>query len=715
MKHGKELFARQDYPRALLEFLNAASLLPGDAEPPYQLGLTYLATGDVQNAIRSLMKAAALNPKHAGAQLKLAQLMNETHNEKLIGEGMSRLVEAFGSMPDNPDALDALALGEWNLGKPEEAAAHLEESLRRFPTHLASSVALARMKLSARDWAGAEQVLKEAVARAPESSAAVMVLGELHLYLKQAGPGEAELKRALELDPRNGRALTALAYFQASVGRTEEAERTFRQLAALPDKASKPLHALFLYATGKREAAIAELEQLAKADPNDRDARTRLVTAYIQMDRRPQAEATLAAALKRNPQDADALLQRGELRLRSLRLDDAEKDLQDVVHFKRDSATAHFFLGVVSKAKSMDNNARSELQEAIRINPALLGARVALAVSYLGIKQPEAALDVLNQAPSSQKRRIPWVLCRNWALMSLGNYQEAAAGIMLAMSRNRPPEAVYQSAVLHYLQRDYAGARRDIDELLKRDVGGELVAQLMVETYAQQNDLAKGLVRLKELAAAHPASAPMQYLLGQWEMRNGDTASAEKAYEAAKAVDSHLIAADIALAELDLKAGRNGAARQRLRGVIAASPNHIAALLLSARTESAAGDEAAAIARYRAVLKIDQSNLIALNNLAYALVPENPDEALKFAQHAAEMAPENPSVQDTLGWVYYRKGIYSMAVRYLKIAVDKEATPRRQFHLGMSYLKLGDQAAGQKIVREALLKDPNLATTERAW
>ena len=56
-----------------------------------------------------------------------------------------------------------------------------------------------------------------------------------------------------------------------------------------------------------------------------------------------------------------------------------------------------------------------------------------------------------------------------------------------------------------------------------------------------------------------------------------------------------------------------------------------------------------------------------------------------------------------------------MAVPYLRTAVEKGASPRRQFHLGMSYLKIGDQANGQKLVREALAKDPSLAKMEQGW
>ena len=230
-----------------------------------------------------------------------------------------------------------------------------------------------------------------------------------------------------------------------------------------------------------------------------------------------------------------------------------------------------------------------------------------------------------------------------------------------------------------------------------------------------QREIGKGLDRLKEIAAAHPNSAPIQQLLGQWYARAGNLAESQKAFEKAKAADPNFVAADLSLVEVDLREGRNAAARQKLTSVLAAAPTNVPALLLAARADDAAGDHAAAVARYRAVLGVDGANLVALNNLAYMLATDNPDEALKFAQQAAERAPESPYVQDTLGWVYYRKGLYTMAVRCLQTAVDKEATPRRQFHLGMSYLKAGDQINGQKIVRLALQKDPNLAKTEQGW
>ena len=41
-----------------------------------------------------------------------------------------------------------------------------------------------------------------------------------------------------------------------------------------------------------------------------------------------------------------------------------------------------------------------------------------------------------------------------------------------------------------------------------------------------------------------------------------------------------------------------------------------------------------------------------------------------ITQAMTELAPDDPRFQDTLGWIYYRKGIYGTASNYLKAAVD---------------------------------------------
>jgi tetratricopeptide (TPR) repeat protein len=137
--------------------------------------------------------------------------------------------------------------------------------------------------------------------------------------------------------------------------------------------------------------------------------------------------------------------------------------------------------------------------------------------------------------------------------------------------------------------------------------------------------------------------------------------------------------------------------------------------MLLAELEEKSGNTNGAIDQLRQVAEADDRNVMALNNLAYLLAKTDPDGALKYAQKADEIAPQTAAIEDTLGWVYYRKGLYTNALTHLRIAVAKDGTPRRQFHLGMAYVKAGDQAMGRQIVAAALKSDPSLATSERDW
>jgi hypothetical protein len=79
-------------------------------------------------------------------------------------------------------------------------------------------------------------------------------------------------------------------------------------------------------------------------------------------------------------------------------------------------------------------------------------------------------------------------------------------------------------------------------------------------------------------------------------------------------------------------------------------------MLQSARLCEEQGNDAEAIRFLPLGFDGGRSNSVALNNLAYHLVPINSDEALSLAQQTAESAPNDPAAQDTLGWALYRGG-----------------------------------------------------------
>jgi tetratricopeptide (TPR) repeat protein len=715
LKRGQVYLEKKNYARALLEFQNAASRMPKDAEPFYGIGIAYLKSGNIGLAVAALRHATDLNPKHTQAQMKLSEILTASRKQDLVEQAAKRLQDVLAASPGNVEASETLAVAESELGKSGDAIKDLEEILQKVPADLHVAVNLARLKLRQKDLQGAEEVIKKVAATAPQSPHAALALGQLYVVLGQPEKAEAEIQRALNLDPNNGAALMSLAAVQAGGHRLQEVEQTYKRLAALPDERYKPLHALFLYRTGKRDAALAEFQALAKSDPSNRTARSRLVAVYFEMGKISDAQSLLAAALKKNPKDTDALFQRSQLYLQSGKVDEAIQDLTQVLHFKPDSANAHLALAILDDTKGQKESKQSELNEALRLNPGLVSARVSLAATLTAAGHGTAALELLDKAPGTQKNSSVVVIERNWALWALGRTKELRANLDRQIKVARIPELLVQRALLRMKDGDYPSARADAEEVLGRNPQDLLAARLVADTFVLQREDAKAMAWIRDLAAAHPKSAPLQTLLAQWCFSAGDLAGAQKAFEAAKSADFKYLEADFGLAQVEYRRNNLDGATQRLTAILGTDPKNVPTLMLLAHIEEDAGDRESAIARYRQVLDADSSNTPALDNLAYDLAFDNPDEALKFAQRALDIAPDSAAAADTLGWIYYRKGIYSTALNYLKAAVAKGPTPSRQFHLAMSYLKSGDRELGQQMLAAALKKDPALPKKEQGW
>ena len=85
----------------------------------------------------------------------------------------------------------------------------------------------------------------------------------------------------------------------------------------------------------------------------------------------------------------------------------------------------------------------------------------------------------------------------------------------------------------------------------------------------------------------------------------------------------------------------------------------------------------------------------------YADGGEKLDEALKLAQTATQAMPDVPELMDTLGWVYYKKGLTAVAIEQLQkaVALDDVAaknnnanpSPVYRYHLGMALKAKGDK------------------------
>ena len=310
---------------------------------------------------------------------------------------------------------------------------------------------------------------------------------------------------------------------------------------------------------------------------------------------------------------------------------------------------------------------------------------------------------------------ISRILERNWALLALGKKEEARKGIDRVLAAGKVPEALLQDAALKVDQKNYAEARKSIDEALARTPEDVRSLSVLVQSYAAQKQTAEAVRIMRDYALKQPKSAAVQDYLGQILADTGDRVGARRAFEAAKAAKPGFVEADFALSVLDTAEGKLDDARKRLSAVVSSHPDNITAHLLLAQFETTTGKIPAAIEQYRKVVALDSTDALAFNSLAYLLAQsKQPDEALKYAQKAKELAPDNPAVDDTLGWIYYQQGSYPLAVVHLEAATNKEGNAVRKYHLAMAYLKAGKTERGRQTLDAALKMNPNLPEARAA-
>jgi Tfp pilus assembly protein PilF len=708
LERAKKRIAAGDYSRAALEFKTASQADPKDAETYYQAALAYLAMPDLRSATAALQQATQLNPKHTAAQIKLAELLSAApRNSGLLQNAERRMEAVLASAPGNPYALSALAYAELRLGQFEDAEKHLSESLSKAPANLKAAVGLAQVRIAQSKVGEAETILRSVADQTVPSATALIVLGEFYLNNNRPAEARREFLRALDVDNKSDIALLYIAGMQVGAGETDAATATYKRVSNLSNSKHRTMYARFLFHIGKRNEAIVELERFADAEPASRSMRHDLISAYLTTGRFADAEKVIGAALKTNAKDVDALLDGARVYLLTGKRALALETINSVLQFYPNAAGAHYLKALVYEQEGKTLMMRDELGEAIRYNPELLQARLQLARMLLASNASQAALNLLSETPDWQKQDADVLAQTNWAMLATGNKGQIRTPREAVLANT--PDLLLQNAILRIDRGELPAARTSLEELLKQTPEDTRALDILALTYMKQNQPAAALRRIRDHVQAHSKSALLHQYLGAWLQRSGAMDEARAAFLAAKAEDRAFWLADISLAALDLTQNRFLEARDQLLLLVEhpyAGP-HARSLL--AVIDHKSGKPADALVQYRKIIERDANNVFALNELAYGLAEHEDklDEALKLAERAKKVAPDNAAIDDTLGWILYKKKSYNAAVRHLERSVMKQGNATRHAHLASAYIKYGDKARGTAQLQIAAKLDSN--------
>jgi Flp pilus assembly protein TadD len=107
----------------------------------------------------------------------------------------------------------------------------------------------------------------------------------------------------------------------------------------------------------------------------------------------------------------------------------------------------------------------------------------------------------------------------------------------------------------------------------------------------------------------------------------------------------------------------------------------------------------------RGIMKVKPTDPHAFNALGYSLADRKIrlDEARELILKAVQLAPRDPFIQDSLGWLEYRVGNSAEAIRILEAAFKARPDAEIAAHLGEVFWITGQKDKAGTIWREGLM------------
>ena len=464
----------------------------------------------------------------------------------------------------------------------------------------------------------------------------------------------------------------------------------------------------YLY-QGRMEDSEKELNAVIK-EMNSQKARKVLAEIKLETGKPDEAKPLVDAILKENDKDLDGKYLKGRIALAEKRLDDAKALFAEVVKQDAAMARARLYNGLTEIQQGQIDVGRKEIQEAVKLDPNNVRARLLLGEVYLR-SQPGrggeggargAATEPVQRAGGRPLRRfLPGAEGVEEGRADLPGDDQAAAeepGRLLqdGAVAEVPGEACRGGGILLPGGRAQSEGPDGGQRIHLRAGGGEA-----------DGEGEEGAGRVRREGAEEPAAVGNGGTVppGVREAGGGGGGVPESIELAPEFTEPYY-----QLGVLYISQKKLPEAEAKLAKVIEKNDKNVGAHVLLGIVLNSVGKIDEANKEYRQVLTLSPKNPLAANNLASNLADGggNLDEALKFAQIAREAAPEDPNVADTLGWIYYKKGLIDTAYPLISDAARKAKNNAIiRYHHGMVLSKKGKTKEAAAELKAALALDPN--------
>jgi len=674
-KRGDEYAKKEKYKEAVIEYKNAVKAGPKDAALRFKLAKAALEARDFPTAFQELQKTVELDPNNYEAKRRLGEIYVAAGKTDEAGQIADNLVMSRPQDPAEYVLKSGLAV---RAGKVDEAIAQLKKAVELDPKAVRPILTVGNLYLLKRDRKSAMEWYDKALAVDPNAPEVHVARGNLFFATGERDEGEKEYRKAIELSKDKENLRIALAEHYLYQGRLEDSEK--------------------------------ELNAIIK-EMNSQKARKVLAEVKLETGKPEEAKPLVDAILKENDKDLDGKYLKGRIALSEKRLEEAKALFAEVIKQDAAMARAHLYNGLTEILQGYVDVGKKEVQEAVRLDPNNVRARLVLGEIYLKSNAPAAAekeaLEVLQRNPSNMQAAVlygdSFLARKDW---------KKAEQVYTAMIRQMPkvPLGYLKMGVSRGIQGKPSEAAGYFSQAVERNpkdltaVNGYVFALVA----AGQTDKARKV--LDEYVAKEPKNPLVWETAGRFHLAMREPAEAESAFLKAIELAPDYTQPYYQLGVMYITQKKLPEAEAKFVKVIEKNDKNVGAHTLLGVVLNSLGKIDEANKQYRRAMELSPKNTLAANNLASNLSDfgGNLDEALKFAHVAREAAPEDPNVGDTLGWIYFKKGLFDTAYPLISDAsmkLEKNAVVR--YHHGMVLSKKGKAKEAAAELRAALALDAN--------
>ena len=407
-----------------------------------------------------------------------------------------------------------------------------------------------------------------------------------------------------------------------------------------------------------------------------------------------------------DPDQIAALLGHARLDMNEGNVTDARERYQAVLAIKPDHTEALVALAYLLELVGDIDQAVVLLEKARQAAPGLLEPRLILGNYYLKRGDVEQAMVYAKEAHAinPEDRRVLFVLGK----AQLFSGDPEAVPTLLQLTEQAPdfPEAHYYLGLVKIKLRDMQGAHDSLQRALKLNPDLMQARLALGNLEFQRGNTDKALEIARQLQKTYPDSVSGYLLEGDVRKLKKDVNGALAAFASAlaRAEEADIV---VRISRVQKQLGQSQTSYDTLQHWLQKHPDHHSARLALAMTYMTDGQNDEAMREFRIILETRPDDAVVLNNLAYLLHETGKPGAIEMAERAHRLAPDNPAIHDTYGWLLVQAGRVESGLIALEQAAEKApGNYDIRYHRAAALARVG-QTARAKQELEAILQAGN--------